>query len=117
MPNHVHLILVPKRAEGLGIAVGEAHRHYTNFINARAGWTVHLFQRRFASVVMDDSHLRAAVCYVSLDPVRAGLVARAEDWPGSSVRAHLTGIDYALATVRPVLERCATSVNCSRTVA
>jgi len=71
----------------------EAHRRYTNFINARAGWTGHLFQRRFSSVVMDDSHLRAAVCYVSLNPVRAGLVARAEDWPWSSVRAHLAGMD------------------------
>jgi hypothetical protein len=78
---------------------------HTNFINFRAGWTGHLFQRRFASVVLDDSHLRAAVCYVSLNPVRAGLVARAEDWPWSSVRAHLAGRDDTLAIVRPVLER------------
>jgi putative transposase len=35
MPNHVHLILTPTRADGLGAAVGEAHRRYTNFINAR----------------------------------------------------------------------------------
>jgi putative transposase len=105
MPNHVHLILVPKRADSLGNAVGEAHRRYTNFINARAGWTGHLFQRRFASVVLDDSHLRAALCYVSLNPVRAGLAARAEDWPWSSVRAHLVGRDDTLAKVDPVLER------------
>ena len=105
MPNHIHLILVPKRADALGNAVGEAHRRYTNFINARAGWTGHLFQRRFSSVVMDDSHLKAAVCYVSLNPVRAGLVARAEDWPWSSVRAHLAGRDDSLVSVGPVLER------------
>jgi putative transposase len=48
---------------------------------------------------------RAAVCYVSLNPVRAGLVARAEDWPWSSVRAHLAGVDDALVKVRPVLDR------------
>jgi REP element-mobilizing transposase RayT len=35
MPNHVHLILKPARADDLGRAVGEAHRRYTNFINAR----------------------------------------------------------------------------------
>ena len=35
MPNHVHLILVPMDKAGLGRAVGEAHRRYTNFINAR----------------------------------------------------------------------------------
>ena len=74
MPNHVHLILTPTRADGLGLAVGEAHRRYTNFINARGRWTGHLFQSRFASVVMDEFHLLAAVSYVSLNPVRAGLV-------------------------------------------
>jgi putative transposase len=39
MPNHVHLNLNPRHAEGLGRAVGEAHHRYTNFINARGRWT------------------------------------------------------------------------------
>ena len=39
MPNHVHLILAPRTADGLGRAVGEAHRRYTNFVNARGRWT------------------------------------------------------------------------------
>jgi hypothetical protein len=42
-------------------ALGEAHHRYTNFINARGRWTGHLFQSRFASVAMDESHLRSAV--------------------------------------------------------
>jgi putative transposase len=45
------------------------------------------------------------VRYVSLNPVRAGLVARPEEWKWSSVRAHLSGLDDALVTVRPVLDR------------
>jgi putative transposase len=105
MPNHVHLILTPSTADGLGRAVGEAHRRYTSFINARGRWTGHLFQNRFASVAMDEVHLMAAVRYVSLNPVRARLVARAEDWPWSSARAHLAGRDDGLVTVAPVLER------------
>jgi putative transposase len=105
MPNHVHLVLTPKRADGLGLAVGEAHRRYTNFINARGRWTGHLFQSRFASVAMDELHLLAAVSYVSLNPVRAGLVLHAADWAWSSVRAHLAGQDDCLVTVRPVLDR------------
>jgi putative transposase len=105
MPNHVHLILTPSTADGLGRAVGEAHRRYTGFINARGRWTGHLFQSRFASVAMDEGHLMAAVRYVSLNPVRARLVARAQDWPWSSVRAHLAGRDDGLVTVGPVLER------------
>jgi len=50
MPNDVHLILKPTRAGGLGCAVGEAHRRYTNFINARGRWTGHLFQSRFSEM-------------------------------------------------------------------
>ena len=105
MPNHVHLVLKPAHSGDLGHAVGEAHRRYTNFINARGRWTGHLFQSRFASVVLDDLHLIRAVRYVSLNPVRARLVARAEDWKWSSVRAHLAGVDDALVTVQPVLDR------------
>ena len=54
---------------------------------------------------MDELHLLAAVSYVSLNPVRAGLAAHAADWAWSSVRAHLAGKDDGLATVRPVLDR------------
>lgn len=105
MPNHVHLILVPPREDALGLAVGEAHRRYTNFINARGRWTGHLFQSRFASVAMDEAHLIAAFRYVALNPVRARLAARAEDWPWSSTRAHLAGADDGLAEVAPLLAR------------
>ena len=76
-----------------------------NFINARGRWTGQLFQSRFASVAMDELHLISAVCYVSLNPVRARLVARAADWPWSSVRAHINEVDDGLVTVRPVLDR------------
>ena len=54
MPNHVHLILNPQQSDFMGRALGEAHRRYTNFINARGRWTGNLFQSRFASVAMDD---------------------------------------------------------------
>ncbi len=54
---------------------------------------------------MDNLHLLAAVSYVSLKPVRAGLTRYAADWAWSSVRAHLAGKDDGLVTVRPVLDR------------
>ena len=77
MPNHVHLILCPRTRDGLVQALGAAHRRWANFINARRRWRGHLFDGRFASVAMDDSHLFAAVRYVALNPVRARLVAAA----------------------------------------
>ena len=50
---------------------------------------------------MDEAHLGHAVRYVSLNPVGARLVDRAEDWPWSSTRAHLAGKDDELVTVAP----------------
>lgn len=91
MPNHIHLILTPAGPDGLRAALAEAHRRYARRINAARGWTGYLFQGRFASYPMDEAHLMAAVRYVELNPVRAGLVGRAEDWPRSSARAHVGG--------------------------
>jgi putative transposase len=102
MPNHVHLIVTPTDEDGLRATFGEAHRRYTGAINARFHWTGHLFQGRFGAVVMDESHLLAAARFIALNPVVAGLVSRAEDWPWSSARAHLAGKDDELATVAPL---------------
>jgi putative transposase len=105
MPNHVHLIMAPSRPDGLARVLGETHRRYTGFVNARKRVTGHLFQGRFGSVAMDESHLVAAVRYVAFNPVKAKLTERPDQWPWSSVRAHLVGRNDALVTVRPVLDR------------
>lgn len=91
MDNHVHVILMPRSADGLRAALAEAHRRYSRRINFREGWRGYLFQGRFGSYPMDDAHLIAAVRYVENNPVAAGMVARAEDWPSSSARSHIAG--------------------------
>ena len=93
MPNHVHLIAVPQSEDGLGRAIGEAHRRYTRRINFREKWRGYLWQGRFASFVMDEPYLLAAARYVEWNPVRAGLAVDAADWPWSSAKAHLSGRD------------------------
>jgi putative transposase len=103
MPNHVHLVAVPETAHGLSHALGEAHRRYTRCVNFREGWRGHLWQERFASFVMDEQHLLAALRYVELNPVRAGLVACPGDYRWSSARAHLEGKDDLLVRVEPML--------------
>ena len=105
MPNHVHVIVVPPDEDGLRRTFADAHRRYTGLINPRHQWTGHLWQGRFGAVAMDDEHLYAAARYVALNPVRAGLVKHARDWPWSSARAHFRGEDDALVTVKPLLER------------
>jgi putative transposase len=104
MPNHSHLIAVPTSEDGLRLAIGEAHRRYTRRVNFREGWRGHLWQGRFASFVLDHYYLLAAARYVELNPVRAGLVRRPEQWRWSSAAAHLAGRDDALVKVGPLLK-------------
>jgi REP-associated tyrosine transposase len=105
MPNHSHLIAVPRTADGLRFAMAEAHRRYTVAINKREGWQGYLWQGRFNSFAMDERHTLAAARYIEQNPVRAGLVAHASDYPWSSARAHLAGRDDALVRVEPLLHR------------
>ena len=104
MPNHVHMIMVPENEHGLGRAIGEAHRRYTRLVNLRQDWRGHLWQGRFSSFPMDPGHLLASARYIELNPVRAGLVRRPEDWPWSSAAAHLAGKGDRLCAVSPLME-------------
>ena len=45
---------------------------------------------------MDDRHMMFAVRYIENNPVAAGLVERAEDWPWSSAVAHIGQRDDGL---------------------
>jgi putative transposase len=105
MPNHVHLILVPSDADGLRRALARVHRQYAGVIQARRKRTGHFWQGRFGAVVMDEAHFAAALRYVSLNPVRARLVERAQDWRWSSVRTHLRGKDDGLTALAPIRDR------------
>lgn len=105
MPNHVHIILTPADEDGLRRTFGELHRRYTGYINARRRTTGHLWQGRFSSVAMDEAHFVTALRYVALNPVRARLVARAEDWRWSSTAALIAGEDDHVVTAAPALER------------
>jgi len=99
MTNHTHLIVVPEDAALLSRAVGEAHRRYTRMKNFSDGVRGYLFQGRFGSCVLDERHLLAAARYVELNPVNAGIVEEAGDYPWSSARFHL-GISTRDALVR-----------------
>ena len=101
--KHAHLVAVPACEDGLRRAIGEAHRRYSRRINFREKWRGYLWQGRFASFVMDEPYLLAAARYVELNPVRAGLVRSAGDWPWSSARAHLAGRDDCLVEVASLL--------------
>ena len=88
MPNHIHLIVVPEREDSLADAIQWAHGKYADVFNGLYGTVGHLWQGRFRSTVMDESHLFNGVRYVERNPVRAGLVGKAEDYSWSSAAVH-----------------------------
>ena len=106
MPNHVHLIEVAIGRNRAGRRLGAgAPARIAAYVNARARRTGHLVQERFGSVVMDEAHLMEGLRYVALNPVRAGLVVKAEDWPWSSVAAQLGRVEDGLTLTGPVAAR------------
>ena len=93
MPNHIHLVAVPERADSLARALGRAHYDYAAYFNHRRRHSGHVWQNRFYSTPLGRDHLGTALRYVDLNPVRGGQVQRAADYRWSSARAHLEGSD------------------------
>jgi len=88
MTNHVHLVMVPSTEMGLQQVLKPLHMRYAQRVNRARGWKGHLWQGRFFSSPLDDGYMRAAIRYVENNPVRAGLVEKAEDYPWSSAKGH-----------------------------
>jgi putative transposase len=91
MSNHIHLVVVPSEWESLAKAVGETHKAYTRMTNKREKWRGYLWQGRFASFTLHEAYYWTVMRYVELNPVRAGMVKGATDYPCSSARAHVKG--------------------------
>jgi putative transposase len=105
MTNHIHLVAIPALDDSLAKTIGLAHRRYSRFINNQRTWTGHIWANRFFSTPLDEPHALAAIKYVELNPVRAGLVSRAEDYPWSSARARVFGVsDPLLQSDRTLLD-------------
>ena len=87
MGNHYHLLLeTPEKTLSKGMHL--LNGVFTQRFNRRWKRVGHLFQGRFKSILVErESHLLELLRYVVLNPVRAGMVDRVEDWPWSSFRA------------------------------
>jgi len=88
MSNHVHLIVIPRKADSLALTLKHTHGRYATYWNIRHASSGHAWQGRFYSCPLDTPHLWAALRYAELNPVRAGMVAQAESYPWSSAAAH-----------------------------
>ena len=85
MPNHVHVLAETREEWPLAAIVHSwksftAHRASVILNHSGDFW----FREYFDRFIRDDRHFAAAVGYIEMNPVKAGLVARAEEWRWSS---------------------------------
>jgi|LauGreDrversion4_2_1035121.scaffolds.fasta_scaffold283285_2 putative transposase len=88
MSNHVHVIAIPTSLRGLSSCFARTHRKYSEHLNQRLGEHGTNWEGRFFSVPMGEAHALNALRYVERNPVEAGLVKEATDWPWSSAQMH-----------------------------
>lgn len=103
MDNHVHLLATPETDTGVPRLLQAIGRRYVRHFNDRHGRTGTLFEGRYKStLVQADRYLLACMVYMDLNPVRAGMVATAADWPWSSHRQYVGAGHDRLVTPHPL---------------
>ncbi|MHC4453091.1 MAG: transposase [Planctomycetota bacterium] len=96
MGNHVHFIATPQKEDTLAGVLGIAHIRYSQYINKKREVSGSLWQGRFYSCTLNNSHLMAAIRYVEKNPVRAGIVKNAWEWKWSSAATHIGEVNQMI---------------------
>lgn len=103
MTNHSHLLMTPTQPEAVSATLQALGRRFVPYVNRRYGRTGTLWEGRFkASVVQEEDYLLACYRYIELNPVRAGMVERPENYPWSSYHAHALGAHDTLLSPHPL---------------
>lgn len=103
MTNHVHLLITPSEAGAASAMMQDVGRRYVRTINQAHGRTGTLWEGRYrSSLVESERYFLACHRYIELNPVRAGIVPRAEDYPWSSHRFYARGTPNAVVTAHPI---------------
>ena len=103
MSNHLHLLLTPETAEGIPRLMQALGRNYVQAFNRRHARTGTLWEGRYRSTLIEaERYLLACMAYIDLNPVRAGMVARPQDYPWSSHGHHIGLRTDPLITPHPL---------------
>ena len=104
MPDHVHLIAIPKEKNSLANCLRAAHGRYTKYINQRTGTKGQFWQGRYSSHLLDEHYVIACARYIEINPVKRDYVDLPEEWKWSSARAHIMKSDDPLVHAKSLLE-------------
>ncbi|MEX0584557.1 MAG: transposase [Natronospirillum sp.] len=92
MTNHVHLLVTPASERGVSQMMQAQGRKYVQYFNFTYGRTGTLWEGRYKSTLVDaDNYLLTVYRYIELNPVRAGMVSHASEYPWSSYRGNALG--------------------------
>jgi putative transposase len=103
MSNHFHLLATPETAEGIPQMMQAVGRRYVRHFNQRQARTGTLWEGRYRSTLIQaERYLLACMVYIDLNPVRAGMVERADRYPWSSHAFYVSGRADRLVTPHPI---------------
>ena len=103
MTNHVHLLVTPSRADALSRLMRHLNQRYVQAVNRAYLRSGTLWEGRFRSCLVDsEAYVLACQRYIELNPVRAGIVRDARDYPWSSHRMNASTLPSALLTPHEV---------------
>lgn len=103
MTNHVHLLVTPLTARSLPRAVQMVGRTYVRQYNDKYARSGTLWEGRYRSTIVDDEHyLLTCMRYIEQNPVRAGMVGHASEFPWSSFACNALGARDPLVTHHPL---------------
>jgi putative transposase len=121
MPNHFHLLLhvneekiisqKTKKEISLNLAIGIMLRSYTRAVNNQMGWSGSIFREETKALQIDvhefcdinninGERLKACFYYILLNPVKAGLVKKSEQWEFCSYKDSLNEISPRLINLK-----------------
>lgn len=105
MPNHVHLLVTPRKRDSLPRMMQSLGRRYVRHINTVRRRSGTLWESRYSAAPIDGEAYFLDCCrYIELNPVRARKVAHPRDWRWSSYRAHARGAGDPLAAEHPLYD-------------
>jgi len=114
MPNHVHLA-IERQSDAIGCIMQRVLTGYSQYYNRRYRRSGHLLQGRYkATLCQSDRYLAELVRYIHLNPVRAKMVGRPEQYKYSSHRAYLGLEPPGVLDVDPVLRHFGTRKESAR---
>ncbi|MCK5895152.1 MAG: transposase [Endozoicomonadaceae bacterium] len=94
MTNHVHFLITLISESTISALVQYVGIIYVCYFNDRYKRTGTLWEARFKSIVIDgERYLLICYCYIELNPMRARMVEKTEEYPYSSFACNAKRVD------------------------